>query len=147
MNTAWHVEHTIEVRASRAAAWAYWSNVANWAEVDPAVEWARVDGAFAAGSRGETKPMGAPANAWTLAEVDAGRRAVIAMRIPGADVRFAWRFGDGRDGGAVLTQVIEVSGDDLAPYAKELERLAAGIPAAMRKLAAAIDRDAAGPPN
>jgi hypothetical protein len=147
MSTAWQFEHTIVFRASRAAAWAYWSNVANWAEVDPAVEWARVDGAFAAGSRGETKPVGAPANTWTLAEVDAGRRAVIAIRIPGAEVRFAWRFGDGRDGGAVLTQAVEVSGHDLAPYAKELERLAAGIPAAMRKLAAAIDRGAVGPQN
>src|SRR5262249_42291161 len=97
VSTVWKFEHTVKVRASRDAAWAYWSNVANWVEVDPAVEWARIDGAFETGSRGETKPIGAPANVWTLADVEAGRRAVIAMSVPGAEVRFAWSFGDGPD--------------------------------------------------
>jgi hypothetical protein len=147
VSTVWKVEHTVKVRASRAAAWAYWSNVAHWGEVDPAVEWARIDGAFEAGARGATKPIGAPANAWTLADVEAGRRAVIAMSVPGAEVRFAWSFGDGPDAGAVLTQVVEVLGDDLKPFAAALEAMAEGIPLAMLKLAAAIDRPAAGPPN
>jgi hypothetical protein len=147
MSTVWKFEHTVKVRASRGAAWAYWSNVANWAEVDPAVEWARIDGAFEAGSRGETKPIGAPANAWTLADVEAGRRAVIAMSVPGAEVRFAWSFGDGPDAGAVLTQVVEVLGDDLKPFVEALDAMAEGIPLAMLKLATAIDRYAAGPPS
>ena len=147
VSTLWKFEHTVRVRASREAAWAYWSNVANWVEVDPAVEWARIDGAFETGSRGETKPIGAPANAWTLADVEAGRRAVIAMRVPGAEVRFAWSFGDGPDAGVVLTQVVEVLGDDLKPFAEALDAMAVGIPPAMLKLATAIDRYAAGPPN
>ena len=147
MREAWRFEHTVEVRAGREAAWTFWSNVANWAEVDPAVEWARVDGGFVAGARGETKPVGAPANAWTLAEVDAGRRAVIAMGGPGVDVRFVWTFGEASNGGAVLTQVVEVSGEDLEPYSESLEGMAAGIPAGMMKLAAAIERAGVRPPN
>ena len=119
----------------------------NWAEVDPAVEWARVDGAFEAGARGETKPVGAPANAWQVVEVDPGRRAVIELRVPGAEVRFSWSFEDGRDGGAVLTQVVEVSHDTAEKNPEAMQGLAAGIPPGMQKLATAIDRAAGGPPN
>lgn len=140
MDTVWKFEHSVGVKASREAAWAFWSNVENWSAIDPGVEWARIDGAFQAGSRGETKPVGAPSNAWQLAEVDAGRRAVIELLVPGAEVRFRWSFDDQGDGGTVLTQVVEVAGDTAEKNPEAIDALAAGIPHGMQKLAAAIDR-------
>ena len=143
----WTFEYSIEVNATREEAWAFWSNVANWVRVDPAVEWARLDGAFESGTCGETKPFGAPANAWQLADVDAGRQAVIDLRVPGAQVRFRWRFADGSDGGAVLTQVVEVSRETADQHREGLEALAAGIPLGMHKLATAITHAVGRPPN
>lgn len=147
MTIAWKFEHSVEARARRQAAWAFWSDVANWAEIDPALEWARLEGAFRAGARGQTKPVGAPANAWQLIEVSAGRRAVLELCVPGVEVRFTWQFEDGPHGGAVLTQVVEVSEETARQYAAEVQGLAAGIPPGMSALGAAIEHAAGGPPN
>src|SRR5262249_50736006 len=139
MSASWTFEHTVEVRASRDDAWAFWSDVENWARIDPAVEWARFDGPFERGSRGETKPVGAPANRWWLVEVEAGKRAVIEVDGPGGVARFSWTFADGGRGGAVLTQAVEVTGERVDEYADVLRGLARGIPPGMETLAAAIN--------
>ena len=147
MPVAWTFEHSVMVRATRAAAWAYWSDVANWSVVDPAVEWARLDGPFEAGRRGQTKPVGRPATDWTLVAVEAGRRAVIEIAAPGAVVRFTWTLDDGEAGGARLTQRLESGGDASGPYVGAMQGLADNIPLGMQKLVAAIERAAGGPPN
>ena len=135
----WTFEYSVTVAASRENAWAFWSNVDNWAVIDPAVEWARVDGDFKTGALGETKPVGAPANAWRLAMVDPERRAVIELLVPGVEVRFSWSFEDDADGTALLTQFVEVSGDTVERYPEQLTLLAEGIPSGMHKLATAIE--------
>jgi hypothetical protein len=140
MDPAWKFEHTIETRASRNAAWSYWSNVNNWTSVDPAVEWARLDGPFITGTRGETKPVGAPATQWVLSEVEPGKRAIIELAIPGAVVRFVWTFADINSGGAILTQAVELVGEGVEQYAAGMQQLEENIPAGMAKLASAIDR-------
>ena len=147
MSSAWTFEHTIAVRASRDAAWAFWSDVANWAAIDPAVEWARLDGPFVAGTRGETKPVGAPSNAWRLVEVAAPTHAVIEIPIPGAAVRFTWTFADDGAGGATLTQLVDLSGERAEQYLDSMPPLAAGIPPGMRKLADTIERSTGGSPD
>ena len=140
MDPAWRFEHTIEVRATRNAAWSFWSNMTNWAVVDPGVEWARLDGPFVAGTRGETKPVNAPTTQWILSEVEPEKRAVIEMEIPGAVLRFIWTFQDIKSGGATLTQALELSGENTGQYMAVMRQLEQNVPAGMAKLAAAIDR-------
>jgi hypothetical protein len=147
MAAVWSFEHAVEVRSSRERAWGFWSDVAGCARVDPGVEWARIDGPFAAGAHGQTKPVGAAAIEWTLAEVTAGERAVIEIAVPGATVRFAWAFGDGMRGGATLTQRVELAGERAEQYLGAMAGLAQGIPQGMARLADAIDRAGTGPPN
>jgi hypothetical protein len=143
----WSFEHEVTVRADREAAWRFWSDVANWAAVDPAVEWASLDGPFAAGTRGQTKPVGGPATHWTLVEVEPGRRAVIELAAPGAVVRFVWQLGDGWPGATRLTQRVELDGEDAARYLDAVRGLEANIPLAMDKLVVAIEAAAPGPPS
>jgi hypothetical protein len=143
----WSFEHDVTVRADREAAWRFWSDVANWAAVDPAVEWASLDGPFAAGTRGQTKPVGAPPTHWTLVEVEPGRRAVIELAAPGAVVRFVWQLGDAAPGATRLTQRVELDGEDAAQYLDAVRGLEANIPLAMDKLVVAIEAAAPGPPN
>ena len=147
MPVAWTFEHSVMVRATREAAWAYWSDVAHWSVVDPAVEWARLDGPFEAGRHGQTKPAGAPATDWTLVAVEAGRRAVIEIAAPGAVVRFTWTLNDDEGGGARLTQRLELEGDESGQYVGAMKGLADNIPLGMQKLVAAIERVTGGPPN
>jgi hypothetical protein len=147
MTPAWAFEHSVDVHATRAEAWRFWSDVANWALVDPAVEWARLDGPFEAGTRGQTKPVGAPATEWTLTTVEPASRAVIEIEAPGAVVRFTWTLRDASGGGATLTQHVELEGEDASKYLDAIADLAHNIPLGMSKLAAAIDHAASGPPN
>lgn len=147
MSPTWEFEYSVDVNATREAAWAFWSNVANWTSIDPAVEWVRIDGPFEAGAHGETKPVGAPPNQWRLVEVDPPVRAVIEIPVAAGAVRFTWTLRDRSVGGATLTQLVELIGDGAGQYVDALQGLAAGIPAGMKALAAAIDRLAVGPPS
>jgi hypothetical protein len=140
MDPAWRFEHTIEVRANRKAAWSFWSNMDNWALVDPDVEWARLDGPFVAGTRGETKPKNSPATHWVLSEVVPEKRVVIEMALPGAVLHFVWTFSDGISGGAILTQAVELTGENAGEYVTAMKEFELGIPAGMAKLASTIDR-------
>jgi|SRR5215831_1749942 len=139
MDPAWGFEHTIEVRATRDEAWSFWSNVENWTSVDPAVEWVRLDGPFVAGTHGETKPVNTPPNQWILSEVEPGKRAVIEIQLPGAVARFVWTFRDSDSGGAMLTQDVELVGENAKQYAAGAKELEQTIPAGMIKLAGAIE--------
>ena len=147
MKPDWTFEHSVIVHASREAAWKFWSNVANWAVVDPAVEWVRLDGPFEAGARGETKPVGSPPTAWSLAEVDPYRHARIEIEAPGATAVFVWMLADNADGATILTQRATLVGPCAGDYTEMLRGLEEGIPAGMEKLAAAIESAAPGPPS
>jgi len=134
----WMFEHSVTVRASREAAWTFWTNISNWAVVDPAVEWARIDGPFAAGTRGETKPVGAPPTSWKLVTVDPQRSARIEIEAPGVTVYFDWKLEDTTEGETLLTQRVMFLGQ-VDDYLEMLRALEQGIPAGMAKLASAIE--------
>jgi hypothetical protein len=134
----WMFEHSVTVRTPREAAWTFWTEIANWTVVDPAVEWARIDGPFVAGTRGETKPVGAPPTSWTLVTVDPQRSARIKIEAPSATVYFDWNLEDTADGGTLLTQRAMLLGE-AAGYLEVLRALEEGIPAGMAKLASAIE--------
>ena len=139
MTPAWSFEHSVTVRAAREAAWRFWSDVANWSVVDPAVEWACLEGPFAAGTRGRTKPIGAPATQWKLVLVEPATRAVIELTAPGAVLRFTWLLRDDNQKGTGLTQRVELEGDAAAQYLDLMQGLAENIPLGMDKLASAIE--------
>jgi hypothetical protein len=142
----WSFEHALTVRADRDAAWRFWSNVANWAAVDPGVEWATLDGPFAAGTRGQTKPVGAPSTQWTIVEVEPGKRAVIELTVPGVRAHFVWQFSNVGPNSSQLTQRAELDGEEAANYLDAASAIAANMPAGMDKLAKAIEAATAGPP-
>jgi hypothetical protein len=127
---AWDFEHAVEVNASPASAWAYWTNVENWT-LDPAVEWVRLNGPFQAGARGQTKTRGGELVSWQVLDVQEGHSATI--EISGA--HFRWRFEPVAGGGTRLTQRIILDGPGSPP-----EGFADGVRAGMAKLAAAIDQ-------
>lgn len=132
--------HAVECPVPSDFAWRFWTNVENWPVVDSSAEAVTLDGPFAAGTRGSTKPRGLPPTEWELTEVEEGRRAVIAITLPGAVFSFEWLFEDAAGGGTRMTQRVTLEGERAAEYAGALPEFAAGIPAGMRSLAAAMER-------
>ena len=135
-------EHSTECQVGRDFAWRFWTNIDNWAVVDPAVEWAKLEGPFIAGTKGMTKPRGADANEWKLAEVEEGKRAVIEAPAPGATMRFHWSFADLPGGGVRMTQKITLEGERAAEYEEGMKLLEKGVPFGMEKLAEAMLKEA-----
>jgi hypothetical protein len=91
MPADWEFEHTVEIGASREAAWKFWTKVDNWS-IDPSIEWVKLDGPFEAGAVGETKQHGLPPLRWRIAELRPVERAVIEIEMTEALVRFALEF-------------------------------------------------------
>lgn len=140
----WTFEHSVACRASRDFAWRFWTEVSNWSVVDSSVEAATLNGPFQSGTTGTTKPRGGAPIQWQLAEVHEGSSAVVLILVPGAALRFAWKFDDSGAGATRLTQRASIEGekaqDYMATVAPELER---NMPQGMRKLAEAMEKAAA----
>ncbi len=85
-------EVTAPVKATPERLWAVWSEVNRWAEWDPHEHDANLDGAFAAGSRGWSKPVGAPAGSFDLIEVDAPVHWTSRSALPGGSLTFDHRL-------------------------------------------------------
>lgn len=130
--------HSVECRAGREAAWRFWSDLRNWAAVDPAVESAKLDGPFEAGSRGETRTRGGGTVEWRLAEVSEGRGAVVEISLPGALVRFAWKFEELGEEATRMTQRVTLEGERAGEYAEGMKVLEKNMPDGMSRLAQAI---------
>ena len=135
VNTVWNFQHAVVAEASRADAWRFWSDVRNWA-FDTSIEWIRLDGPFRAGTEGVTKPRGQEPSRWRLADVRAGEGALIEMEVPGALVRFEWRFDDAGAGRTRLTQRVTAEGPGVAEYTEEMRaEFARGVREGMAALA------------
>ena len=130
---AWEFAYSIECPLNRAFAWQFWSHVENWL-FDVSVESVVLDGPFAAGTTGTTKPRGGDPLNWQLIEVEAGRRAVIAITLPGAVVKFHWRFEDLPNDATRISQQVTLEGESAADYLAGAAELEKGIPEGMRKL-------------
>ncbi len=140
--TAYTFEHTVECRVGRDFARRFWSDVGNWAAVDSSVESVALEGPFAAGTRGRTKPRGAEAVGWSLAEVRDGEGAVVEASVPGAVLRFSWAFADAPGGGTLITQRLSLEGERAEDYLGAMEEFERGIPEGMRSLARAMEEAA-----
>src|SRR5262249_7968799 len=64
------------------AVWAMATDVPAWPSWDPHEEKARIDGEFAAGTKGWSKPAGAPAGVFTITEVEPERMWASRAGIP-----------------------------------------------------------------
>jgi len=58
------------------AVWRVWTAIDRWPEWDPHEEIVRMDAPFGVGATGYAKQVGAPGGAFTVLEVDPGRRFV-----------------------------------------------------------------------
>jgi hypothetical protein len=145
MSKVWSFMHAVECQASRDSVWEFWTKVANWAAVDPGLESAELDGPFATGTNGTTKPRGQDPVRWRLAEVHDRSSALIELSVPGAVLKFLWKFEDTAGGGTLIMQRVGLEGPRADAYTStvgpEMEK---GIPPGMQRLAAAIDRAAGG---
>ena len=113
----WKFQHAVECPVNRELAWQFWTNVENWL-FDVSVESVSLDGPFAAGTTGTTKPLGGDLLNWQLIDVEDGHRAVIEMNLPGAVVRFHWRFEELSDNATRITQQVTLRADPRDRHAK-----------------------------
>ena len=70
------------------AVWKVWTDVARWPDWDVSKEMARLDGPFEPGVSGWAKQRGNPGGAFTITEVDTGRRWVTECPVPMGKVVF-----------------------------------------------------------
>jgi hypothetical protein len=130
----WEFEHSVECRVSRDFAWRFWTDVSNWM-LDTSLESVTFDGPFAAGAKGVNKPRGGDPIEWRIVEVQDRSGAVIEIALPGANVKFNWRFEDTVDGGVRMTQRVTLEGERAEDYVEGMKQLEWGIPQGMQKMA------------
>ena len=141
----WTFEHSVDCRVSRDFAWRFWTDVNNWPVVDSSVEAVTLNGPFQCGATGTTKPRDAAPVQWQLEEVREGSSAVVLIPVPGAALRFAWKFDNSGINATRITQRASLEGetarDYIAAIAPDLER---NMPQGMRKLAEAMEKTVSG---
>src|SRR5436305_7799141 len=111
---AWTFEHSVECDATVEFAWTYWTHVPNW-RLDTDVESVEIDGPFATGTRGRTHSKSSGVVNWEIVEAEPGR-AVIETALPGAVLRFCWRFEEAT-GGTRMTQRCLLEGEQARTFA------------------------------
>ena len=93
-----------------SAIWAAATDVTAWPAWDPHEEKARIHGEFAAGTKGWSKPAGAPAGVFTITEVEEERMWASRAGLPFGHLRGVNRY-DPLGGGKVrVSKRVEVHG-------------------------------------
>ena len=134
MTAAWELEHSVETDASPEAAWGFWSNIANW--YDPPSDF-ELDGEFVVGARGITRTPGQPLMHWRIRDVDPPVSATIEMQLDGAVFTTQWRFTPIADGRTMLTQRLELHGENAPSYVAQVDAVfRENLPAGMARIAA-----------
>jgi hypothetical protein len=82
------IESSILIKASPAAVYALYADVANWTDWDPDVKAASIDGAFADGATGVIVPNGGPKSTMRFSNVVADRSFHVECRLPLCRMRF-----------------------------------------------------------
>jgi Polyketide cyclase / dehydrase and lipid transport len=139
---SWDFEYSVECPVDRDFAWNFWTDVNNWVVVEPSVDWVKLDGPFAAGTKGTTKPRNSDQVEWLIVEVQDRRRAVIDISVPGAVMRFDWRFEEITGGRTRITQRASLEGERAADYEAVARQMEEGMPQGMQKLADSIEQSA-----
>jgi hypothetical protein len=116
-NSAFELEHSVEVEVSCSFAWIWRTNVANWD--DPPAQF-QLHGEFASGTCGTTKIPGQEPIRWQLREVRPERSFVIEMPLDGAVLTFEWILEPMAQHRTRITQRIILSGDNASAYADQV---------------------------
>jgi hypothetical protein len=142
----WSFEHAVTTRASRADAWAFWSDMCNHMRLEPGVERIELDGPFATGTTGRTVAPGFT-HEWRLSDVMLRRRFAMTGFTPdGAGaLSFAWDFEEDGGGGTLLTQRMHATGPDVEHHMTAFRQMELDAQAGMARLAAELDRLASNP--
>jgi Polyketide cyclase / dehydrase and lipid transport len=134
----WQFEYSVESDASPQFAWAYWTNIANWDDPPATFE---LEGSFGPGSRLITTIPGQEPRHSIIQEVGPDRTATIEMELPGATLRFDWRFDEVTGNRTRITQRLTLSGENAGAFVKDVASgFEPNVPQGMRKLAAAVAR-------
>jgi len=78
----WQYEETLTIEASADAVWALWSHPGTWPTWDKEVKWAQLEGDFVQGGQGQIQPASGPKIAFTLIEVEVGKRFTNRAKLP-----------------------------------------------------------------
>jgi hypothetical protein len=92
------------------AIWATATDVPAWPSWDPHEEKARLDGEFAAGTKGWSKPAGAPAGVFPITEVEPERMWASQAGLPFGQIRGENRFEPLGDGRIKVSKRVEIHG-------------------------------------
>lgn len=135
----WRTTNTQTTTAHCDQVWRVWSDVANWPAWDDALDWATIDGPLVEGATVTLKPKGGPRSMSTVHDVVVGERFADRSRLPGARLTF---MHDVRTHDAVtkITHSVDITGPLTFVWSRVLgNKIAAGLPAAMAKLAATAE--------
>ncbi len=133
MDEVWSFEHSVDCPVTKTFAWQFWTTVNNW-KLDADVESVELDGPFEAGSRGATVTRSSGRIEWVLVDVEPETTAAFDISVPGAVVRFRWKFED-LGNTTRMIQRVTLSGENAHAIIPMMAGLESGIPEGMKKLA------------
>ena len=136
----WMFKHSVACKASKAFAWAFWTDVSNWERLEgAAVEWIKLKGPFEKGTSGETKMPGQDALQWKIVQLDLEHSATIDMPLHKAILKNKIIFAAVSENQTSITQVLSLEGVNAYEYAEGMKMFETSAPQGLAKLAEAIE--------
>lgn len=117
---AWTVEHQAATRASAAAIWAAWADVARWRDWNPDVQRAELAGPFADGSTIAMTLGDGTVIDLTLVDVAPASRFVDVADIDGLQVRTVHLVKPEASGGSRVTYQLQITGENAEQVGPEI---------------------------
>ncbi len=131
----WSFEHTEVTSVSPAELWVHYAEPATWPEWDHETAVVTVDGPLAVGTRGTLKPLEGPATPFRFTDVTPEVGFSDVSRLPLARLAFSHLI-EPTSTGSQFTHRVTITGPLSPLFARVIgKKLAAGLPAAMRRLA------------
>lgn len=104
------IESQVIIQADIEVLWAVITDVNNWPMWDPHEEAARLEGPFATGTKGWSKPKGAPDAHWVITNVEAGRAWGSESPLPGGKIAGQTTLEPLTEGRVRCTKTVTVTG-------------------------------------
>jgi hypothetical protein len=131
----WTFEHTEMTSAAPDQVWARYAEPTTWPEWDHEISAVTLRGPMAVGTRGTLKPVKGPATPFTFTSVTPDVGFTDVSRLPLALLTFSHHI-EAMVTGCRFTHRVAITGPLSPLFARLIGRkIAAGLPAAMRKLA------------